>query len=44
MAKHVHGSVETGGKEDTFAGFVNIVKWAVILIFAVLIFLAIVNG
>ena len=44
MAKHVHGSAETGDHEDTFFGFVNFVKWAIILIIAFLIFLAIVNG
>ena len=44
MAKHEHGSMETGDQEDTFYGFINFVKWSIILIIAFLIFLAVVGG
>ncbi|MEE9428181.1 MAG: aa3-type cytochrome c oxidase subunit IV [Paracoccaceae bacterium] len=44
MSKHEHGSMETEAHEDTFFGFVNFVKWAIIAILGFLIFLAIVNG
>ncbi len=44
MAKHEHGTMESDTHENTFFGFVNFVKWAIILIIAFLIFLAMVNG
>ena len=39
--EHKHGSMDTTEHEKTFAGFVSVTKWTVILIIAVLVFLAI---
>ncbi len=44
MSKHEHGSMDVADHQETFSGFVNFVKWTIILIIAFLIFLAIVNG
>ncbi|SMR83363.1 aa3 type cytochrome c oxidase subunit IV [Aliiroseovarius halocynthiae] len=44
MAEHVHGTMETGAQEKTYAGFVAVTKWSVIFILAVLVFLAIVGA
>ncbi|MEE9387367.1 MAG: aa3-type cytochrome c oxidase subunit IV [Paracoccaceae bacterium] len=44
MAKHEHGTMDSSDHEKTFDGFVNFVKWGIILIIAFLIFLAMVNG
>ena len=41
MADHKHGSMYTTTQEDTFAGFMNFTKWAVIVILAVIILMAI---
>lgn len=38
--EHEHGTMDVTAQEKTFAGFMNITKWAVIVIIAVLIFLA----
>ncbi|TFL19820.1 aa3-type cytochrome c oxidase subunit IV [Jannaschia formosa] len=39
--EHKHGSMDTSQQEKTFAGFITMTKWAVIVIIAILIFLAI---
>lgn len=44
MAKHSHGSMDIETQEKTFNGFVTWVKWSVIVIIALLIFLWLVNG
>ena len=44
MADHQHGSMNIRTHEQTFAGFVNFVKWSVVVIFCVLIFMALVNA
>jgi hypothetical protein len=44
MAEHKHGAMNTTDHERTFAGFIRIVTWGVILSLAVLIFLALVNA
>jgi len=38
--EHKHGSMDTSAQEKTFAGFVNVTKWVVIVIIALLVFLA----
>ena len=43
MAEHKHGEMDIHVQERTFEGFVKWVGWGVVVIFAVLIFLAIVN-
>ncbi len=40
MAEHQHGSMDTSAQEKTFNGFVSMTKWSVVVIFAILIFLA----
>jgi hypothetical protein len=44
MADHKPGSMDVTTQEKTFNGFVSMVTRAVVLIFAFLIFLALVNG
>ncbi|SPF78638.1 Cytochrome c oxidase subunit 4 [Aliiroseovarius pelagivivens] len=44
MADHVHGTMDTGAQEKTYAGFVAATKWSVIAILAILVFLAIVGA
>ena len=44
MAEHKHGSMDISVQEKTFAGFVKIVAWSVVVILATLVFIAIVNG
>lgn len=44
MADHTPGSMDITTQEQTFNGFVSMVGRAAILIFALLIFLALVNG
>lgn len=39
--EHEHGTMDITTQEKTFAGFVTFTKWAVIVIIAVLVFLAI---
>lgn len=38
---HQHGRMDISEQERTFAGFVTFTKWAVIVILAILVFLAI---
>lgn len=44
MAEHKHGEMNVEVQEKTFDGFVNFVKWSVIAIIAVLIFMALVGA
>ncbi len=44
MAEHKHGSMSTKTQEQTFAGFVNFVKWGVIICIGILVFMALVNA
>lgn len=41
MAEHKHGKMDIEDQEKTFDGFVAFTKWSVIVIFAILIFMAI---
>lgn len=38
------GSMDVRAQEKTFAGFVSFVKWGIVIIFAILIFMALVNA
>lgn len=40
MAEHKQGSMDISAQEKTFAGFMAMVKWSTVIIFAILIFLA----
>lgn len=42
--EHKHGSMDIRVQEQTFAGFVRVVTWSVILIAVFLVLLAMVNG
>jgi len=48
MADHksdfVPGTMDVRAQEKTFAGFVSFVKWGIVIIFAILIFMALVNA
>lgn len=44
MAEHVHGTMDSGEQEKTYAGFLAVTKWSVIGILAVLVLLAIVGA
>lgn len=44
MADHEHGTMNVKTQEETFAGFVNFVKWGTVIVIAVLIFMALVNA
>ncbi len=44
MAEHKHGSMDITDQEKTFAGFINFTIRTVIVILAVVIFLAIFNS
>jgi hypothetical protein len=44
MADHKPGSMNIKVQEDTFAGFIQFVKWGTILVICVLIFMALVNA
>lgn len=41
---HSPGSMDIRTQEKTFHGFIRLVKWAFIIVFGVLIFLALVNA
>lgn len=41
MAEHKHGSMDIEVQEKTFFGFVNFVKWSIIVILGILVFMAI---
>jgi len=40
MAEHQHGSMDITTQEKTFNGFIAMVKWGTVVVFAILIFLA----
>jgi len=40
MTDHEHGSMDTAEQERTFAGFMRMTIWALVLIFAALAFMA----
>ncbi|MFO1175612.1 MAG: aa3-type cytochrome c oxidase subunit IV [Paracoccaceae bacterium] len=44
MADHEHGTMNIREHEQTFHGFVTFVKWAVVVILGVLVFLALANA
>ena len=44
MAEHKHGEMDIKVQEETFAGFIKFTKWSVIVIIAILIFMALVNS
>lgn len=44
MAEHKHGSMNVKSQENTFAGFVSFVKWSVIIVIGILVFMALVNA
>lgn len=44
MAEHKHGEMDTTTQERTFFGFVNWVKWGIIVSLLILVFLAIFNS
>jgi hypothetical protein len=44
MADHKHGEMDITEQKKTFEGFVGFATWAVIIVLAVLIFMALVNG
>lgn len=43
-SEHKPGSMDIRVQEKTFAGFMKFTQWGVIIIFAILIFLALVNA
>lgn len=44
MAEHKHGSMDIRVQEHTFNGFIKFTVWAVGIILAVLVFLALTNA
>lgn len=44
MGEHEHGKMDITEQERTFAGFVTFTKWTVVIIVAILIFLALANA
>ena len=44
MAEHRHGSMDIKAQEKTFAGFVRMVTWGIVISIALLIITAIANG
>ncbi len=44
MADYKHGSMNIKPQENTFAGFVSFVKWGVIIVIGILVFMALVNA
>jgi Ni,Fe-hydrogenase I cytochrome b subunit len=44
MAEHKHGSMDTTTHEKTFAGFIRLSIWVVVISIGILIFLALANG
>lgn len=43
-ADHAHGSMDIRAQEKTFAGFVRMSTWAVVIVIGVLIFMGLVNA
>jgi Ni,Fe-hydrogenase I cytochrome b subunit len=44
QSEHVHGSMDIRAQEKTFAGFVRMSVWVVVVVIAVLIFMGLVNA
>ena len=44
MAKHKHGEMDTSEQEKTFNGFVRFAVWTVVIVLAILVFLALANA
>lgn len=44
MAEHRHGSMDIKAQEKTFAGFVRMVTWGIVISIALLIITALANG
>ena len=44
MADHKHGEMDTDVQEKTFEGFVKVVTWSVVIIIALLIFIAMIGA
>ncbi|CUH84646.1 aa3-type cytochrome c oxidase subunit IV [Thalassovita mediterranea] len=44
MAEHKHGEMNIDVQEKTYVGFINYTKWSVIVILALLVFLALFNS
>ena len=41
MAEHKHGEMDTSVQEKTFENFINWIKWSVIVITGIVLFLAV---
>ena len=44
MAKHKHGDMDIREQEKTFNGFVRFAVWTVVIVLAILVFLALANA
>ena len=44
MAEHKHGSMDIKAQEKTFAGFVRMVTWGIVISIGTLIFMALANA
>ena len=44
MAEHRHGSMDIKAQEKTFAGFIRMVTWGIVISIALLIITALANG
>lgn len=44
MADHKHGDMNIDVQEKTFDGFIKFVQWTVVVVIAILLFMAMVNG
>jgi Bacterial aa3 type cytochrome c oxidase subunit IV len=44
MAEHKHGSMDIKAQEKTFAGFVRMVTWGIVISVGILIFMALANA
>lgn len=44
MAEHKHGSMDIKAQEKTFAGFIRMVTWGIVLSIGILIFMALANA
>jgi Bacterial aa3 type cytochrome c oxidase subunit IV len=44
MAEHKHGSMDIKAQEKTFAGFVRMVTWGVVISIGIVIFMALANA
>lgn len=43
-SEYVHGSMDIRAQEKTFAGFVRMATWVVVVVICVLIFMGLVNA